>query len=89
MKTDVLYLNLFETAPTLALHLAGYDFERASENTCSSEELKKTFRVDAVLTPPSEDLPLVLAEVQFQRESGIYARLVSSCAIMQLQSPLY
>jgi predicted transposase/invertase (TIGR01784 family) len=89
MKTDALYLNLFETAPTLALHLAGYNFERANEYTCSSEELKKTFRVDAVLTPPSEDLPLVLAEVQFQREAGIYARLVSSCAIMQLQSPSY
>jgi predicted transposase YdaD len=89
MRTDALYLNLFETAPSLALHLAGYDFERASEYTCHSEELKKTFRVDAVLTPPKSSLPLVMAEVQFQREVGIYARLVSSCAIMQLQTPEY
>jgi len=89
MKTDALYLNLFETVPTLALHLAGYDFERASEYTCHSEELKKTFRVDAVLTPPEPSLPLVMVEVQFQREAGIYARLVSSCAIMQLQTPEY
>jgi predicted transposase YdaD len=90
MKTDALYLNLFEVSPSLALHLAGYDIARASEYTCHSEELKKTFRVDAVLTPPPEsDLPLVLAEVQFQKESGIYARLVASCAIMLVQSPEY
>jgi predicted transposase YdaD len=90
MKTDALYLNLFEVSPSLALHLAGYDIARASEYTCHSEELKKTFRVDAVLTPPPEsDLPLVLAEVQFQREAWIYARLVASCAIMQVQSPEY
>ena len=89
MKTDALYLNLFETAPSLALHLAGYDVARASEYVCRSEELKKAFRVDAVLTPPEPSLPLILAEVQFQREAGIYARLVSSCAIMQLQTPEY
>lgn len=52
--------------------------------------VKETFRVDVVLTPPPEsDLPLVLAEVQFQREPGIYARLIASCAIMQLQAPEY
>ena len=89
MKTDALYLNLFETAPTLALHLAGYDFVRADEYTCASLELKKAFRVDAVLTPPEPSLPLILAEVQFQREPDIYHRLVASGAIARIQSPEY
>lgn len=85
MKTDALYLNLFETAPALALSLAGYTINRASEYTCHSEELKKTFRVDAVFTPPSRDLPLVLAEVQFQRDADIYHRIVASYAITCIQ----
>jgi predicted transposase/invertase (TIGR01784 family) len=84
MKTDALYLNLFEVSPTLALHLAGYDTARASEYTCHSEELKKTFRVDAVLTPPTPDLPLIVAEIQFQPSHEIYDRLVASYAIERL-----
>jgi predicted transposase YdaD len=86
MKTDALYLNLFETTPSLALRLAGYDSERGNEYTCTSGELKRSFRVDVVLTPPPEsDLPLVLAEVQFQRDADIYDRLVASCAIARIQ----
>ena len=86
MKTDALYLNLFETTPSLALRLAGYGSERGSEYTCSSGELKRSFRVDVVLTPPPEsDLPLVLAEVQFQRDTDIYHRIVASCAIACIQ----
>ena len=89
MKTDALYLSLFETTPSLALRLAGYDIAEAAAYTCSSEELKKTFRVDVVFTPPRVDLPLILAEVQFQKEVGIYDRLVASAAIERLQFPLY
>jgi len=89
MRTDALYLNLFETAPSLALRLSGCGTERANEYTCASLELKKAFRVDVVLTPPSVDLPLVLAEVQFQREPDIYHRLVASGAIARIQSPEY
>jgi predicted transposase/invertase (TIGR01784 family) len=89
MKTDALYLNLFETVPALALHLAGFQVERADEYECHSQELKKAFRVDIVLTPPDTSLPLILAEVQFQREADIYDRIVASGAIMRLQSPEY
>ena len=86
MKTDALYLNLFETTPSLALRLAGYDSERGNEYTCRSGELKRSFRVDVVLTPPPEsDLPLVLAEVQFQRSTDIYHRIVASYAIARIQ----
>jgi predicted transposase/invertase (TIGR01784 family) len=86
MKTDALYLNLFETTASLALRLAGYDSERGNEYTCTSGELKRSFRVDVVLTPPPEsDLPLVLAEVQFQPNPDIYDRLVASYAIARLQ----
>lgn len=89
MKTDALYLNLFETAPSLALHLAGYDVARANEYTCQALEFKRTFRVDVVMKPPTEDLPLILAEIQFQKDAGIYARIVAECATVQLQSPEY
>ncbi|TAE27363.1 MAG: DUF2887 domain-containing protein [Candidatus Kapaibacterium sp.] len=89
MKTDALYLNLFATAPILALRLAGLRGERASEYICASEELKKAFRVDALFTPPSPELPLIVAEVQFQRNPEIYDRLVASFAIKRLQSPMY
>ena len=86
MKTDALYLNLFETTPSLALRLAGYDSERGSDYTCRSEELKRAFRVDAVLRPPAEsDLPLVLAEVQFHRDTDIYHRIVASYAVACIQ----
>jgi predicted transposase YdaD len=90
MKTDALYLNLFETVPALALRLAGYDMlPEAAAYTCQSLELKKAFRVDIVLTPPDTSLPLVLAEVQFQRGADIYHRLVASYAIVRIQQPEY
>ena len=86
MKTDALYLNLFETTPSLALRLAGYDSERGNEYTCTSGELKRSFRVDVVLTPPPDsNLPLVLAEVQFHRKTDIYHRIVASYAIARIQ----
>jgi predicted transposase YdaD len=89
MKTDALYLNLFETVPALALHLAGYSVPEAASYTCTSLELKKAFRVDIVLTPPEVHLPFVLAEVQFQRDRDIYHRLVASFAITRIQQPEY
>jgi predicted transposase YdaD len=64
MKTDSLFYKLFQQAPQLVLEQAGvenYQFR--------SEEIKQTaFRLDGVLTPPSEkpNLPLVFVEVQFQ-----------------------
>ena len=85
MKTDALYLNLFETTPSLGLHLAGYDIERGSEYTCRSHEFKRSFRVDAVFTPPTKDLPFILAEVQFQPDKDIYDRLVASYAIARMK----
>ena len=86
MKTDALYLNLFETTPSLALRLAGYDSERGNEYTCRSGELKRSFRVDVVLTPPPEsDLPLILAEVQFHRDTDFYHRIVASYAVACIQ----
>ena len=89
MKTDALYLSLFETTPSLALRLAGCPLARASEYTCQSQEFKRTFRVDAVLLPPSFSLPLLLIEVQFQRDTDIYHRLVASGAIARIQYAEY
>ena len=89
MKTDALYLSLFETTPSLALRLAGCPLARASEYTCQSQEFKRTFRVDAVLLPPSFSLPLLLMEVQFQRDTDIYHRLVASGAIARIQYAEY
>jgi hypothetical protein len=86
MKTDALYLNLFKIAPILALRMAGVNVPRANEYTCSSEELKKTFRIDALFTPPSPELPLLIAEVQFQKNAEIYDRIVASFAIKRLES---
>ncbi|SJM89842.1 conserved hypothetical protein [Crenothrix polyspora] len=77
MKTDSLFYKLFQQAPQLVLELAGINQAGAENYQFRSEEIKQTaFRLDGVLTPPSEkpDLPLVFVEVQFQVDHGFYSR---------------
>ena len=77
MKTDSLFYKLFQQAPQLVLELAGMEQAGAENYQFRSEEIKQTaFRLDGVLTPPSEkpNLPLVFVEVQFQVDHGFYSR---------------
>ena len=78
MKTDSLLYKLFLQTPQLVLELAG--LERAKNYKFRSEEIKQTsFRLDGVLTPPSDKvkLPLVFVEAQFQLENDFYSRFFS------------
>jgi len=76
MHTDSLFYRIFSTLPELIFELLGqpavpgYRFD--------SVEVKQTaFRIDGVFLPPAErsDLPVVFAEVQFQEDDVLYARL--------------
>jgi len=68
MKTDSLFYKLFQQTLQLLLELAALELLGAENYQFRSEEIKQTsFRLDGVLTPPSEkpSLPLVFVEVQF------------------------
>jgi len=77
MKTDSLFYKLFQQTPQLLLELADLELPGAENYQFRSEEIKQTsFRLDGVLTPPSEkpNLPLVFVGVQFQVDHGFYSR---------------
>ena len=78
LKTDSVFYRLFQRLPGLVFELAGWPTPDLTGYQFRSEEIKQTaFRLDGVLTPPTEalDRPLVFVEVQYQPDARFYARL--------------
>ena len=77
MKTDSIFYRLFQEFPSIFFELIGEPAEEANVYQFSSVEVKQTaFRIDGVFLPAEEsDNPIYFVEVQFQGDSGIYARL--------------
>lgn len=90
MKTDILFYKLLELEPALLLRLAHLDIPDSVAYRFQAIELKDTAkRTDAVLVPDTTDAPLIVAEVQFQRDATIYDRLVGESARLRRQMPDY
>jgi predicted transposase/invertase (TIGR01784 family) len=88
MKTDILFYKIFEILPEMALHLAGMADNRDAEYSFQSVELKQqSQRPDGVLLPKRITAPVLVVEVQFQRDDQLYTRLVSETALLQMQYP--
>jgi predicted transposase/invertase (TIGR01784 family) len=88
MKTDFLFYKIFEILPEVALHLAGMAHNSYAEYSFQSVELKQqSQRPDGVLLPKRESAPVLVVEVQFQRDEQVYTRLVSETALLQMQYP--
>jgi predicted transposase/invertase (TIGR01784 family) len=93
MKTDILFYKLLEAQPSLLLTLAHLEHLRSVSYRFQSLELKeKAHRTDGVLFPEttaSEDVPVIVCEVQFWADELIYSRLVNETAMLHLQMPEY
>lgn len=88
MKTDFLFYKIFEILPEVALHLAGMAHNSDAEYSFQSVELKQqSQRPDGVLLPKRTSAPVLVVEVQFQRDEQVYTRLVSETALLQMQYP--
>ena len=90
MKTDSVFYRLFQRLPGLVFELAGWPTPDLSGYQFRSEEIKQTaFRLDGVLTPPTEapDRPLVFVEVQYQPDARFYARFFAEIFLYLYRQP--
>ena len=89
MKTDTLFYRLFLQRPELIFDLTA-DLTRPNKASYSfkSVEVKQAaFRIDGVFIPTDDQLeyPLIFVEVQYQKDTKIYARLISELALYLYQ----
>jgi predicted transposase YdaD len=74
MKTDKLFYTIFLSQPSL-IHELIPSIPADSEYIYNAPVIKETeFRLDGVLTPVNENLPLIFLEAQMQRDSDFYGR---------------
>jgi predicted transposase YdaD len=74
MKTDKLFYTIFLSQPSL-IHEVIPSIPADSEYIYNAPVIKETeFRLDGVLTPVNENLPLIFLEAQMQRDSDFYGR---------------
>ncbi len=75
METDSFFCQLFKQLPQTLFELLGLPPERARAYRFDSVEVKKSFRIDGVLVPLEDGLPVYFVEVQFQTSAQFYAHL--------------
>ncbi|MGI0480787.1 DUF2887 domain-containing protein [Geminocystis sp. CENA526] len=74
MKTDKLFYTIFLSQPSL-IHELIPSIPPDSEYIYDAPVIKDTeFRLDGLLTPIREDLPLIFLEAQMQKDSDFYGR---------------
>ncbi len=74
-ETDAFFYRLFNQLPQTFFDLVGVPKKRAAKYRFDSVELKKAFRIDGMFVPRGSNLPIYIAEVQFQRRKDFYANL--------------
>ena len=78
MKTDNLFYQLFQTLPEILFELLEEPTYRAKDYQFTSIEVKTLSKtIDAVFTTNNKDYPIYFVEVQFQRDTDFYYRLVT------------
>ncbi len=88
MKTDSLFYRIFQFAPSILFELIGESGEAARDYTFRSVELKQTaFRIDGVLLPTGDDLPVYFCEIQMQKDQQLYHRFFAELFLYLDQNP--
>ncbi len=91
MKTDSIFYRLFQTFPGAFFELINRQSYEASAYEFASVELKQTaFRIDGVFLPAPNlrERPIYFLEVQFQKDSELYARFFSEIFLyLRLYAP--
>jgi predicted transposase/invertase (TIGR01784 family) len=80
MKTDTIFYSLFQEFPNFFFELIDRSPEEATTYEFTSREIKQlSFRIDGLFLPNIEapEIPFYLAEVQFQPDPDLYARIFS------------
>jgi predicted transposase/invertase (TIGR01784 family) len=88
MKTDTLFYRLFLLRPKLIFDLADIAGPENTPYSFQSVEIKQAaFRIDGIFIPEAAhpENPLIFAEVQYQKDPKIYARLFSEIALYLYQ----
>ncbi|MEO0803637.1 MAG: Rpn family recombination-promoting nuclease/putative transposase [Cyanobacteria bacterium J06642_2] len=84
MRTDSIYYQLFSVYPASFFQLANLPAAEAEGYRFESVEVKETaFRIDGVFLPNDGDSqkPVILCEVQMQKDEDIYYRMFSELFI--------
>ena len=91
MKTDSIFYRLFQTFPGTFFELINHQASEANAYDFTSVELKQTaFRIDGVFLPVANvrEQPIYFLEVQFQKDSELYARFFSEIFLyLRLYAP--
>jgi predicted transposase/invertase (TIGR01784 family) len=91
VKTDSIFYRLFKTFPGTFFELINHQATEANVYEFSSVELKQTaFRIDGVFLPTANgrEQPIYFLEVQFQKDSELYARFFSEIFLyLRLYAP--
>ncbi len=75
METDSFFYSLLNQLPETLFALLGQPLEKAADYRFSSEEVKKSYRIDGLFVPKRADLPVYVVEVQCQTLKTLYANL--------------
>jgi predicted transposase/invertase (TIGR01784 family) len=91
VKTDSIFYRLFQTLPDAFFELINHQSSQSNAYEFSSVELKQTaFRIDGLFLPVANALenPIYFLEVQFQKDSELYARFFSEIFLyLRLYAP--
>lgn len=90
MKTDSLFFHIFKTSPSILFELLGQPAILSENYSFGSVEIKQVgFRLDGVFLPkPSAvDQTVIFLEVQFQKDTTFYHRLIAEIHLFLKLNP--
>jgi predicted transposase/invertase (TIGR01784 family) len=90
LQTDSLFFHIFKTSPSILFELLGQPTNLAKNYSFDSVEIKQVgFRIDGVLLPKPEaiDQTVIFLEVQFQKDTTFYHRLIAEIHLFLKLNP--
>ncbi len=90
MKTDSLFFHIFKTSPGILFELLRQPANLAENYRFDSVEIKQVgFRLDGVLLPNPDavDQTVIFLEVQFQKDTTFYHRLIAEIHLFLKLNP--
>jgi predicted transposase/invertase (TIGR01784 family) len=90
LKTDSLFFHIFKTSPGILFELLGQPANLAENYSFDSVEIKQVgFRLDGVLLPKPDavDQTVIFLEVQFQKDTTFYHRLIAEIHLFLKLNP--
>jgi predicted transposase/invertase (TIGR01784 family) len=90
LQTDSLFFHIFKTSPSILFELLGQPANLAENYSFDSVEIKQVgFRIDGVLLPKPDavDQTVIFLEVQFQKDTTFYHRLIAEIHLFLKLNP--